>query len=182
MDATGSPPCEEEQEALGALYGDAASVQVDGSVAVRLRPQTNGDASREYVGGTLLLRLPAGYPEQQPAAVLLRDVAGLGEARQRELLEHVRAEAGALVGEWALCSVCEAAIAWLSDNNWPDGTPTNIIGFPHSQPAPPIAHCAKFLIEWRMLSVQRTGRPVSVAPLPHAHTQVPQGGLSAQGD
>lgn len=124
MDATGSPPCEEEQEALEALYGDAASVQVDGSVAVRLRPQTNGDASREYVGGTLLLRLPAGYPEQQPAAVLLRDVAGLGEARQRELLEHVRAEAGALVGEWALCSVCEAAIAWLSDNNWPDGTPT----------------------------------------------------------
>ena len=109
----------DELEALEAVFEDAVCVQGD-TVTLTASARTAGREEKQFVAAVVVFRVPEAYPETSPD-IQLRNVVGLDDRRQAEMLSYLVGLRQDLVGDCMLGPLCEAALEWLSDNNWPDG-------------------------------------------------------------
>ena len=93
-----------ELEALEAVF---EAVSVSGlSVNVPIYPSTAEDLSRRYVEATLCFKTSDDYPSSPPEVTLAAS-RGLGDQRQKELIDLLKLEANMLNGECMLGHLCE---------------------------------------------------------------------------
>ena len=93
-----------ELEALEAVF---EAVSVSGLyVNVPIYPSTAEDVSRRYVETTLCFRTSDDYPSSPPEVTLAAS-RGLGDQRQKELVDLLKLEANMLRGEFMLGHLCE---------------------------------------------------------------------------
>ena len=117
----------EELEALEAVFEDAVCAQGD-TVTLTASPRTAGREEKQFVAAVVVFNVTETYPETSPG-IQLRNVVGLDDRRQAEMLSHLVSLTEDLVGDSMLGALCEAALEWLSDNNWPDGAiPETVTG------------------------------------------------------
>ena len=118
---------EMELEALEAVYDSAVRAEFLGApshaheVHLQATPYTAADQpGRQLVSARIAMECPAEYPDRKPDIRLL-DPIGLGEGRRLELLAHLEEIATEMEGELMLTALCDSALQWLTDNNWPEG-------------------------------------------------------------
>ena len=109
----------EEWEALEAVFEDAVFSNAN-SVILQARPRTAGVGERQFVSAKIEIIIPDTYPEAAPR-LCLQNVVGLDDRRQAEMMSHLDSLRQELVGDFMLGPLCEAALEWISINNWPDG-------------------------------------------------------------
>lgn len=106
-----------EIEALQATYAESLVIaEQQLQVSMCIQPQQE----QHYVQCQLLLTAPSDYPSQQPPAIQLQDVKGFVN-RQEQLQQLLMAEAAELTGELLLGHLFEAAKAWLTEHDQPEG-------------------------------------------------------------
>jgi hypothetical protein len=108
-----------EIEALQATYADNLVIDEEQQqVSMCIQPQQ--EQQQNYVQCQLLLTTPPDYPSEQPPAIQLQDVKGFVN-RQDQLQQLLVAEAVELTGELLLGHLFEAAKAWLTEQDQPEG-------------------------------------------------------------
>lgn len=108
-----------EIEALQATYADSLVVaEEQRQVSMCIQPQE--EQQQHYVQCQLLLTASPDYPRQQAPAIQLQDVKGFVN-RQEQLQQLLMAEAAELTGELLLGHLFEAAKAWLTEHDQPEG-------------------------------------------------------------
>lgn len=109
MDDDGFDWVQVELEALQATHGQCAQLLEPRCIAVQLAPHTADDVSTRFVQCTLVFRLPEGYPAAATSSsgIALKDGRGLGDAREQQLLQLLKAEAQQMSGELVLGHLCE---------------------------------------------------------------------------
>lgn len=110
-----------EIEALQATYGDELHLEAPlQQISTLVLPQqAQEDGQQHYVQCQLLFTLPADYPSSAPS-IQLRDVRGFVN-RQEQLQQQLDADAVELAGELLVGHLIEAAKAWLTEQDWPEG-------------------------------------------------------------
>lgn len=111
-----------EIEALQATYADSLVIAEE-QLQVSMCMQPQQDQQQHYVQCQLLLTALPDYPSQQPPAIQLQDVKGFVN-RQEQLQQLLVAEAAELTGELLLGHLFEAAKAWLTEHDQPEGLST----------------------------------------------------------
>ena len=114
---------ETELELIRSIYSgeaDELSTTVvpggESTVSVRLAPQTGGLKAQRYLFASILLRLPAGYPDDPPRVELPR-VRGLVGEEEGSLLRALQALAAESAGECCVYAVFELASQLLTELN-----------------------------------------------------------------
>jgi hypothetical protein len=108
-----------EVEALQATYGDDLVLDERlQQISMTVLPQQ--DSKQHYVQCQLLLTLPPQYPSEHPPTIHLQGVKGFTN-RQHQLQEQLAADAVELTGELLMGHLFEAAKAWLTEQDWPEG-------------------------------------------------------------
>jgi hypothetical protein len=111
-----------EIEALQATYGDDLAFDKHmQQISMTVLPQQDISKQQHYVQCQLLLTLSPEYPSKQPPSIQLQDVKGFVN-RQHQLQEQLAVDAVELTGELLLGHLFEAAKAWLTEQDWPEGT------------------------------------------------------------
>jgi hypothetical protein len=112
-----------EIEALQATYGsDLILNESQQQVSMLVLPQQDAvqqQQQQHYVQCLLSFTLPADYPSPAPA-IHIQDAKGFIN-RQDQLQQQLTADAAELAGELLLGHLFEAAKAWLTDNDAPEG-------------------------------------------------------------
>ena len=117
-----------ELECLRATFGDEDIECTSGGrlITIRIFPHTAEDTSRRFVEARLAFTLPAGYPAPSSGPhIHIQQARGLGDRRERALLQLLRQEAQQLEGELVLGHLCEvrdmAALSLVS-HAWAHGS------------------------------------------------------------